>query len=201
MKKFFFLFVLVGVYSYSDLSSQTLPSEELCTWQERLEYAKSYNHETKSGKDLPCIVSYRHKGTIGEKDDISGIVESMFSEDSYFVLYKDFGFAGLEILPICTMLQKLCVPDGHDPFKDLKSQLKEEVKAGMEMVEIEWSYRGESFLSMAIVSNEKGGFIYDNIGTYVISETTGTCFSCDESLPPFNLRSESGTDRVRRFNP
>lgn len=56
-----------------------------------------------------------------------------------------------------------------DTYDLIQQQLTKELKIGMELIELQWEYKGKTFNSVAVV--HKGGkFVYDPIGSLVLFE-------------------------------
>ena len=175
MKKLYSLIISLIVFCscngelFSDLQSD---SSEICpiagkTWQEQLD--ESIKTKTKSDKDI-YLNGYTYKGKINSRKEISKILSDMFSESSAIVHYTDSSLLNYEIVSIGSLMQSSSMIKNNDVYGNLKSKLQTIVKEGMELVELEWVYKGEIYYSTAIASNEYGGIIYDNIGTYIIKE-------------------------------
>lgn len=146
------------------LSQETTRLIQPKTWQERLEYAMS--KKSASMDSIRCI-GYTYKGRIETEVEKHKTIERLFSDSSNIVQYV--GTQNYEIVSIKTMMQELnALGITEGIFAKIKSQLKDSVRIGMDLIEIEWLYKGNTFYSTAIVSNEYGGFIYDNIGYFIL---------------------------------
>ena len=73
------------------------------------------------------------------------------------VWYKDFWH--FEILSLKEAKEKAKV-SGGEPYVLIEEQLRTGICIGMEMVDLKWLYKGKTYHSTAIVSNEHGGFVY-----------------------------------------
>lgn len=198
-KNVFVLLFLIVVNSCSD--AITASSEiKWKTWQEQLEYAKNTNLGTKTAVDDLCLVNYTYKGMIENKGDIPVIVDDLFSENSAIIQYESSGFSDFNIVTIGTLFQMLEIPDDSDPFSDLRTRLKSIIEIGMELVELEWTFKGKTYYSTAIVSNKYGGVLYDNIGTYAIRSTCENISEEEPRLHSVKSRSESSEPAVRHFS-
>lgn len=51
----------------------------------------------------------------------------------------------------------------EDPVKQMRECLSHLIQIGFEYLELEWFYKGRTFNSLCIVSNDNGGVIYDPI--------------------------------------
>lgn len=154
------------------LSQEVARPMQLKTWQERLEYAMSKNSASRDSVrcNSICCIGYTHKGRIETEVEKHKTIERLFSDSSSIVQY--IGTQNYEIVSVKTMMQESKASGiTEDIFTKIKSQLKDSVRIGMELIEIEWLYKGNTFYSTAIVSNEYGGFIYDNIGYFILDRT------------------------------
>lgn len=80
-----------------------------------------------------------------------------------------------------------------DPFARIKSDLRKHIRVGMELVELEWKFKGEKIYLLGIVSNEHGGIIYDNIGHFVKGEApTSASRNLYVTSPTLKTRAENG---------
>ena len=203
MKKLYSLIISLIVFCscngelFSDLQSD---SSEICpiagkTWQEQLD--ESIKTKTKSDKDI-YLNGYTYKGKINSRKEISKILSDMFSESSAIVHYTDSSLLNYEIVSIGSLMQSSSMIKNNDVYGNLKSKLQTIVKEGMELVELEWVYKGEIYYSTAIASNEYGGIIYDNIGTYIIKEKDNNTMQISVQ-PLIKTRSESGNPSVKTF--
>ena len=63
----------------------------------------------------------------------------------------------------------------------------------MEMVDLKWLYKGKTYHSTAIVSNEHGGFVYEHIGYRVIDAEEGS-FQEDDYSEMNSLRTKTSSE-------
>ena len=174
------------------------------TWQKQFENARNKGLQTRAGSNDLRFLDYTYLGRIDSESEVSELVDEMFLENSMFVLYRGTGFSDFEIVPIGDIPRIMEIPDRSvDLFKELKQQLKMRIHPGMEAVSLRWSYRGGEFNSTAIVSNDHGGFVYDNIGSYVVEHVTVLSqkeVNEEVGAPLVKTRAESGDGCVRTFH-
>ena len=140
---------------------------EPATWQEQIKYAQNRNRigtETYNS-DRPCLLNYTYKGTIESETERQKLLEELFADTTMVVWYKDFWH--FEILSLKEAKEKAKV-SGGEPYVLIEEQLRTGICIGMEMVDLKWLYKGKTYHSTAIVSNEHGGFVYEHIGYRVI---------------------------------
>lgn len=163
---FFFLVIMIwGVESRFNFSnSSSLPT----TWQEQIKYAQNKNSlSTKSNNsDQLYLQGYTYKGKIDSQAKIAEVIDELFSDEAVTVGYTDI--STFEIVTLKAIRQKAEALSIKDPLLPLRAQLDNLIQVGMELIEIEWLYKGSTFYSTAIVSNEHGGFLYDHIGFRVL---------------------------------
>lgn len=211
MKKNYLL--LSAVLLLFSCSNAILPDEESTvsdllaqpkTWQKQLEYAQKNNDlKTKTSFQGISFQGYTYKGKIDREVDIPVIIEELLSDNSAIVQYTDLNFSNFEIIPIGMVRQSVKTLSSEDPFSYLKSQLQTSIMIGMELLELEWTYKGDTFYSTAIVSNEHGGLIYDNIGIYIIEKSSKLEQKDKEielNVPLVKTKSESEGPVVRQFS-
>lgn len=145
-----------SVYSDETVSCPT-------TWQSQLQYARNSNNvTTRSGANGLYFVGYTYKGKINTKTQKFELLEQLFADDTDIVAYLDR--LNFEIVPLKIIRQKAQSMAVNDPSETLKLQLDSVVKIGMDIIGLEWRYKGKTFYSTAIASNEQGGILYDHIG-------------------------------------
>lgn len=170
------------------------------TWQEQLEYAKN-SLNTRATTDRISLLSYTYVGKIDSESDIPLIMEQLFSDNFFTVLYTDD--SNFDIVPMRTIVQTAKEQGLDNPFDDLKSQLKVMIQVGMELIELEWNYKGETYYSTAIASNKKGGIIYDHIGFMIKDKTESVSYEeeFDSNILVVKTRSETNSDDITKvFN-
>lgn len=168
------------------------------TWQEQLEYAKNLNKkQTKSNGGEIQLIGYTHKGTIKSDKEVETVVTNLFSDESFIVQYTDS--VNFEIVSVKEA--KDIFLNNENSFKDISSLLMSNVKVGMELIELEWLYKGKTFYSMAIASNKLGGIIYDSIGTFIITSHEKTTSNTQRNtISRKKTRSEVGNaDSIQEF--
>lgn len=172
-----FLLSIVGLFLIScnaDVfgdSESLFPDEEtlpcLTTWQEQLEYAKKNNNVTaRSNANGIYFVGHIYNGKINTQKQLSELLEQLFADDANVVMYIDS--LNFEIVPLKKIRQKAQSMGVSDPSEALKLQLDSKIKIGMDIIELEWRYKGKTYYSKAIASNEQGGILYDHIGHMII---------------------------------
>ncbi|MDD4641185.1 MAG: hypothetical protein PHF92_07510 [Bacteroidales bacterium] len=71
------------------------------TWQEQLEYAKN-SLNTRATTDRISLLSYTYVGKIDSESDIPLIMEQLFSDNFFTVLYTDD--SNFDIVPMRTIM-------------------------------------------------------------------------------------------------
>lgn len=137
------------------------------TWQEQLEYAKNNNNvTTRSSSNEIYFVGHTYNGKINTKSQKSELLEQLFADDADIVMYLDS--LNFEIVSLKMVRQKAKSMGVNDPSETLRLQLDSAIKVGMDIIKLEWRYKGETYYSTAIASNEQGGILYDHIGHMII---------------------------------
>ena len=135
------------------------------TWQEQVEYAKSKGVTRLSSDDI-VLVKYIYKGKIENQKQISELLEQMLSDEAEVVTYLDS--VNYDIVPLKTLRENAKLRNIDDPSESLKMRLDSIIKFGMEVIDLEWSYKGRTVYSTAIASNKRGGILYDHIGYMIV---------------------------------
>lgn len=167
------------------IHAQNLPT----TWQEQLEYVKSSYKAKKSDATYLDIITYTYKGVIGSEVNKCKIIDSLLSYNAPTVLrlppeiIRDTIIKGdscfiherylpkFEIISIHNMLEIL-ESIGEVNFLALaREQLNDLIKIDFEYLELEWTYKGNRFKTIGIVSNKHGGFVYEPIASNIFTET------------------------------
>ena len=149
---------------------------EPATWQEQIKYAQNRNRigtETYNS-DRPCLLNYTYKGTIESETE------------RYYVANTQ------ENLTLKEAKEKAKV-SGGEPYVLIEEQLRTGICIGMEMVDLKWLYKGKTYHSTAIVSNEHGGFVYEHIGYRVIDAEEGS-FQEDDYSEMNSLRTKTSSE-------
>lgn len=162
------------------------------TWQEQLEYAKNSIKEKKSDEAYLNIVDYTYKGVIGSEIIKCRIIDSLLSYNAPAVLrlppeiIRDTIIKGdscmiherfLPKFEIISFRKVLEVADslGKENFIEVvRKQLNDLIKIDYEYLVLEWSYKGDRFKSIGIVSNKHGGFVYEPIAFNILTENSIT---------------------------
>ena len=97
-----------------------------------------------------------------------------------------------EILSLKEAKEKAKV-SGGEPYVLIEEQLRTGICIGMEMVDLKWLYKGKTYHSTAIVSNEHGGFVYEHIGYRVIDAEEGS-FQEDDYSEMNSLRTKTSSE-------
>lgn len=132
-----------------------------------MEYAKNNNNvATRSSTNEIYFVGHTYNGKINTEAQISGLLEQLFADDADVVMYLDS--VDFEIVPLKIIKQKAQSMGIDDPSETLKLQLDSAIKVGMDIIGLEWRYKGKTYYSTAIASNDQGGILYDHIGHMII---------------------------------
>lgn len=142
--------------------NKNIPTSSLLKWKEHLEYAqRNKNTKLEAGSNEVSLIKYTYKGKIHTKKQISDLLKQLFSDDTNVVTYIDS--VNYEIIPLKTFRHKAKKINCDNPEKNLRNQLDTVIKLGMDVIELEWSYKGHIIYSTAVASEEKG-ILYDHIG-------------------------------------
>lgn len=172
-----------------ECSSQNVPT----TWQGQIEFMKIRVNREKGGdaNDL-SIINYTYKGIIGSEAKKAVIIDSMLSFDSPAVLrlspvlkrdtvtegdscrIREVKLPKFEIVSNRQMTELAESKGEEDPLVLIRKLLNSLIEPGFEYLELEWDYKGKRFKSIGIVSNEKGGFIYEPIASNILIERSTT---------------------------
>ena len=165
---------------------------EPTTWQEQIKYVQNKNKIATKTYDVDklCLLSYAYKGIIDTEAKRQEVLKSLFADTTMVVWYKDFWH--FEILSLKEAKEKAKVK-GYDPYIVIENQLRTAICTGMEMVDLEWRYKGKAYHSIAIVSNEHGGIVYEHIGYRVIDTEEG-CFQEDDYLGVNSVRTKTSSE-------
>lgn len=213
MKRFNLLLVifvstlLASCYQEDIVEQAVVPSMDLSvqpkTWQEQLEYAKSkssLNASTRTEKNGIRCINYTYKGRIETEAEKHKTIEQLFSDNAATVQY--ISALNYEIVSVKTMIQESkALGITNDIFAKAKSLLEDSIQIGMELIEIEWLYKGEIFYSTAIATNERGGILYDNIGYLMlegIESEERTTDAVSINSPMIKTRGEYDVDEEKK---
>lgn len=131
-------------------------------WKEHIEYAqRNKNTKLETESNGVSLIGYTYKGKIHTKEQISDLLEQLFSDDTNVVTYIDS--VNYEIVPLKRLRLKAKKMNLDNPEKNLRNQLDTVIKIGMNVIELEWSYKEHIVYSTAIATDEKG-ILYDHIG-------------------------------------
>ena len=171
---------------------EKLDQVEPITWQEQIKYVQNKNRITTKAYDVnkPCLLNYTYKGTIDSEIGRQELLNRLFADTTMVVWYKDFWH--FEILPFKEAKEKAKVK-GCEPYALIEEQLRTGICIGMEMVDLKWLYKGKTYHSTAVVSNEHGGFVYEHIGFRVIDAEKGF-FQEDDHLEMNSLRTKTSSE-------
>ena len=205
MKKTF-LFLLIHSMFFFSCNSDVNPNRDndtsaqptLTTWQQQLEYAKNKKRTTtRTGANELSLVEYTYRGTINSEAEIPELIKEFFSEESAFAL-NGIVPENLVILPIKTIMQDAELLFGytgdkqslHDfLFANLIHQLEAMITVGMELIDLEWSYKGDTFYSTAVASNDLGGIVFESIGCLILESVEKT--RVEKTTPMVYTRAKS----------
>lgn len=146
----------------TEIVNENIPTSLCPKWKEHIEYAQR-NKDTKleAGSNEVSLIGYTYKGKIHTKEQISDLLEQLFSDDTNVVTYIDS--VNYEIVSLKRFRHKAKKMNLDDPEKKLRNQLDTVINIGMDVIELKWSYKGHIVYSTAIASDEKG-ILYDHIG-------------------------------------
>lgn len=171
MKVSNFLLVMSFFFFACNLNAQktiTDPCERkvLLIWKEQVEFVKECAE--KNMKDLK-LVGYKELGEISSQPQLDEYLKRTFADDTKGVFYLNETGTRYEILPLKEGREKERSMRQKDTYDLIQKQLTKELKIGMELIELQWEYKGEAFNSVA-VAHEDGKFVYDSIGSLVLLE-------------------------------
>lgn len=140
-------------------------------WQKQLEYlkhdaAKDYMGDLKQLK----LLKYTYKGKIRSEKDKNKVIEAIYSDEAPVVsvlsklVISDTTYTETDRM-ICQKIYpefkivtvRQMVDAGkltEDSIVKLKQRLSENVNIGFEYVKLDWSYKGEKFSTLGIISND-----------------------------------------------
>ncbi|WP_307757970.1 hypothetical protein [uncultured Mediterranea sp.] len=177
MKTIYYFFVLVLSLLFVSCGSDILVNEvvppvkaekknALETWQQQAEFVKKYtNPMIEFGIHGVSLIGYTYLGKIDSQEQLNELWEYLFAEDTDVA--DNAGDNTYEIVSWKIKKEKVRLRGLPDPSVLIKQQLQSILKVGVEMVEMEWMYKGKRVYSKAVVSDECGGIIFDPIGSFI----------------------------------
>lgn len=188
MKRKFSLLSIIGLLKCF-LAVSPVVSQEPATWREQLEYAKKL-HETEPGKDGNGLsfINYTYKGVINSEVVKSAVIDTLFSPDAIFplilpsVITVDTTYSEgvctitkrrypkFEIITVGRLADSSDSLVAENNVEQIRQILENNIQVGFEYVEIEWGYKGKTITTLCIVSDERGGIVYDHIGSRIVAE-------------------------------
>lgn len=177
---------------------------QLNTWQKQVEYGKNKSGITRSitDKEKPRLVQETYLGKISSQTDIDILMEELFADDAVTVLYTE-DFSEFDILHVRDVRQAVKELGVSDHFEKIRSRLDARIAVGMELIKLEWIFKGKTYYTTAIASNDLGGIIYDAIGSAVIDvrapEPQTKKMMSEEVIPVLRTKSEVDGDKIKRF--
>jgi len=188
----------IGLISCSEQSTlqQSIDSGPN-TWESQIQYALS--HGTRNNSDKVTLIGYEYRGKVNTENEKRQLIEEMFSDDAYTLVYNGICFTGPEMDTWRNLRNEI---EGYG--QKLQESMASEIVVGeTDVIDLEWTFNNTTYHSVAIASNNRGGIIYDNIGTYAIeykSESitdNGISETRTQSNGNYHAkfqRTESGTD-------
>lgn len=138
------------------------PAQEHSIWQKQLERIKNKDkiNDNQTSTNEIYLINYVHSGTINSESEKKSVIEQLFADTTSIVQYLDN--RTFEIIPL-----KLAIQKNKNWITTVKAQLEIYINIGMELIEAKWYYKGNTYYSLIIASNEQG-VIYDNIGYFIL---------------------------------
>lgn len=141
-----------------------------------------------SNGDSNCLnlSKYSYKGVIDTKEDKDKIIDSLLANDAPFVMnfppitesdtiiMDDSSYEvhkiNLPVFEIITVGEAMELVEFMDDnmFERIERQLVQLIQIGFEYIELKWSYKGDTFNSLCIVSG-KDGIVYEPIGWGIVA--------------------------------
>lgn len=177
--------VIVCILCFTCLPFGSVFSQDTqITWQKQLECLKKNTDEKVKG-DIAylSLVDYTYMGEIVSEEDKFKLIDSIFSYDAATILYlpsliesdtiEEEGYYEVvakeypmfKIIPIKEVVKVYESKGKENPIKHAKQELYKILEIGFEYLELKWNYKGDIFYSICIVSNKKGGIIYDSVSS------------------------------------
>lgn len=171
------------------LAVSLVVSQEPATWREQLEYAKKL-YKTEPGKEGNGLsfINYTYKGVINSEVVKSAVIDTLFSPDAPFplilpsVITVDTTYSEgvctitkrrypkFEMITVGKLVDSSDSQGAENNVKQIRQILDSNIQIGFEYVELEWDYKGEKITTLCVVSDERGGIVYDHIGSRVTTE-------------------------------
>jgi len=172
------LFAVCFLYANRSISQDTL-----ATWQKQLNDVKNTPCKVNEGDASHLkLINYTYKGVIKSAIDKDEIIDFLLSCDAPVVMHlppvirtdttitgdscviQEKSFPKFEIVTIRKMMEIAETIGEENPVIQMRQQLGQLIQVGFEYLELEWSYKGDAFNSLCIVSNENGGVVYEPVG-------------------------------------
>ncbi len=154
------LFVPVWLLSCSGSSDDVSPPPAVTKWEMQLQHSQSLS--APNGYDQLLLVGYKSLGKVKSDAEKELLVDELFSDDAYTIFAHS---ADSKLFDIVTWgdYRKVCEHGGLNVRTDVLSHIE---IGRTEVIEIEWSYRGNTYRTKAL-SDDDNGIFFDNIATYV----------------------------------
>lgn len=164
-------------------------AQEPATWREQMEYAKKL-YKTEHGKDGNGLsfINYTYKGVISSEVVKSAVIDTLFSPDAIFplilpsVITVDTTYSEgvctitkrrypkFEIITVGRLADLSDSQVAENNLEQIRQILYTNIQLGFEYVELEWDYKGKKITTLCIVSDERGGIVYDHIASRVTTQ-------------------------------
>lgn len=201
MKRKFALLSMIALLK-SFLAVSLVVSQEPTTWREQLEYAKKL-HKTEPGKDRNDLsfLNYTYKGIINSEVVKSAVIDTLFSPDTPFplilpsVITVDTTYSEgvctitkrrypkFEMITVGRLVDSSVLQGAENNVEQIRQILDSNIQIGFEYVELEWDYKGKKITTLCIVSDERGGIVYDHIASRVVAEGAEITRMESETIP------------------
>lgn len=137
-------------------------------WERELYYIMEHNTVV---KDYPLkLLGYKHIGAITNESDIDSYLKEIYSDDAYIAVSAPNSELKFEIFQYRDIVNGERDFDVATIFQKQQAYLRERaVLVGMQIVELNWEYKGKKFTSLTLATNDDEGIVYDNIVTYAPS--------------------------------
>lgn len=144
-------------------------------------------NQTKNVGNMELILKgYSYKGVIGKQE----IKDFILTPDNLLPVYDSIN--SFELLPISRLEE-----NGVKWREEQNNYLDSICNTEVETVILNWDYKGNTFSTMALVSNQKRGIIYDNIASNIkITETIDIAKTVISDMTP---RLKSGTEENKNI--
>lgn len=134
-----------------------IKSDNDAVWQSQIKYALNVSKDR--GYDDIKLIDCKKMGSINTEEDKNSIIQKMFTPQS----------------PICYANKVLTIEAANKDsilsniIRSTKLGVEKIINLNMKAIELEWSYKGKSFFTIALIDKERGAIVYDNIGTFATS--------------------------------